>query len=342
MDRTKDGLFVPIFAPFSICAWLYTHSGWVPNRYSFQSCICKLPLKKPVVDLSGTQLDHTLGFIRCHATRDRSRTRDRTGRPPCSRSLIFNFRQSLNGTQRVDVINSLCMFHARNIVLIIFHVSRLWWIPPFFGRSHLVDEVLPDWHTFLYKKHSSLNCFSADGNCPLHWCNIGRVSYDKFTLIVQIPSGHQIFLKTKRKFQHLVISPADQYPDTATCRHFSRRPISRYSDVSLSSSVALFALYDFLGRVSFSTLPTLFAHPDFKIKSTNCYRAISQVFTIKSNMIASFKPLNLLFLTLPWSSRRALHCKHMYVRTTVTFIQPWYKALRSQSSSATCWVDGGG
>ena len=33
--------------------------------------------------------------------------------------------------------------------------------------------------------------FSADGNCPLHWCNIGRVSYDKFTLIVQIPSGHQ-------------------------------------------------------------------------------------------------------------------------------------------------------
>jgi hypothetical protein len=61
-------------------------------------------------------------------------------------------------------------------------------------------------------------------------------------------------------------------------------------------------LYDFLGHVSFSTLPTLFAHPDFKIKNTNCYRAISQVFTIKSNMIASFKPLNLLFLTLPWSS----------------------------------------
>jgi hypothetical protein len=37
-------------------------------------------------------------------------------------------------------------------------------------------------------------------------------------------------------------------------------------------------------------------NPDFKIKNTNCYRAISQVFTIKSNMIASFKPLNLLFL----------------------------------------------
>ena len=88
----------------------------------------------------------------------------------------------------------------------------------------------------------------------------------------------------------------------STFRHFSRRPISRYSDFSLSSSVALFALYDFLGHVSFSTLPTLFAHPDFKIKNTNCYRAISQVFTIKSNMIASFKPLNLLFLTLPWSS----------------------------------------
>ena len=121
----------------------------------------------------------------------------------------------------------------------------------------------------------------------------------------------------------------------STFLQVSRRPISRYSDVSLSSSVALFAVYDFLGHVSFSTLPTLFAHPDFKIKSTNCYRAISQVFTIKSNMIASFKPLNLLFLTLPWSSRRALHCKHMYVRMTVTFIQPWYKALRSSRSSGT-------
>ena len=39
--------------------------------------------------------------------------------------------------------------------------------------------------------------------------------------------------------------------------------------------------------------------------------------------------------------QRTLHCKRMYVRMTVTFIQPWYKALRSQSSSATCWVDGG-
>ena len=102
--------------------------------------------------------------------------------------------------------------------------------------------------------------------------------------------------------------------------------------------MALFALYDFLGHVSFSTLPTLFAHPDFKIKNnTNCYRAISQVFTIKSNMIASFKPLNLLFFaSLKFNVyQRTLHCKRMYVRMTVTFIQPWYKALRSSRSSGT-------
>ena len=124
----------------------------------------------------------------------------------------------------------------------------------------------------------------------------------------------------------------------STFRHFSRRPISRYSDVSLSSSVALFALYDFLGHVSFSTLPTLFAHPEswfqnkeYQLLQSDIASFYNQVEHDRIIQAVEFAVL----ITLPWSSRRALHCKHMYVRMTVTFIQPWYKALRSSRSSGT-------